>query len=239
MDVICVIPARYKSTRFPGKPLADINGDPLIQHVWNKCFDFTGDSNKIIVATDDDRIFKVCKDRGMLCEMTSPDCMTGTDRVAELAISMGIDTIVNVQGDEPLIDPRDIELVASEAKYYDICCGMCDILHEDDFRSPSIIKIVTTIDNKLMYASRSPIPTNKNFDFISAKKQVCIYGFSLSALKDFYKQSNKTHFEGIEDIEILRFLELGYSVQMVNVSNSSISVDSPEDLQRVKNALSI
>lgn len=235
MDLACIIPARYESTRFPGKPLANINGYPMIKHVWDKCFEFTGNKDNIFVATDDERIEKVCKDFSINTIMTSSKCLTGTDRVAEASRIIGANRVINVQGDEPLICAKDIALVAEQS--CDVCCGMCDILSESDFYSINVPKVVTDAKGNLLYMSRSPIPISKKEKFITAKKQVCIYGFSSKSLYDFCEQKKKTPLESIEDIEILRFLEMGYKVKMVQVSNSSIAVDEFSDIKRVEDAI--
>jgi len=195
------------------------------------------DSQVIWVATDDDRIAEHCKYHDMQYIMTSKEHPTGTDRVAEAYRKIGIKctTIINVQGDEPLIKPEDIKKVYDEhsENIYTPCCGMTKINSEVEFRNPNIIKVVTGIDNSLKYASRSPIPSNKQLDFKGAYKQVCIYAFSSGDLESFYN-TNKTPLEKIEDIEILRFLETGCPVKMVEVSDSSVAVDVLEDIKKVE-----
>lgn len=236
MNAVVMIPTRYESTRFPGKPLVDILGESLIYRVWRqctKCFSF----KDIYVATDDDRIKKHCQDLSIQYIMTSKNCLTGTDRVAEAykKIRKKYKTIINVQGDEPLIEPTDIEKIYEEhiKDIFTPCCGMTKIKNEEEFRNSNIIKIVTNISSNLIYASRAPIPSNKNSKFYSGFKQVCIYAFCPDDLETF-SLTGKTPLEKIEDIEILRFIECGRKVKMIEVSNSSISVDIPEDIMKVE-----
>ncbi|WP_260260065.1 3-deoxy-manno-octulosonate cytidylyltransferase [Vibrio intestinalis] len=237
-DYIIVIPARYKSSRFPGKPLVEINGKSMIERVWLRCC-LAVDKSIVFVATDDQRIFSHCKDKGIQVIMTSEDCLTGTDRVFEVSKHIDATTYINVQGDEPLLDPQDIIDVIELAKKNDsdVINAMCKITDENDFRSSTIPKVVTRPDGRLLYMSRGAIPTSKNLDFHAAYKQVCIYAFPKKSLQDFSSVKGKTPLESIEDIEILRFLELGYEINMLEVSSSSIAVDVPEDVTRVEREL--
>ncbi len=238
MDAVIVIPARYRSSRFEGKPLVSLRGRPMIARVWDRC---TGalPAEKIFVATDDDRIADVCRAEGIQVLMTGEDCLTGTDRVHQAAQQVSADIYINVQGDEPLLDPADITAVidAAEARPGRVVNAMCPIELEDDFRSTTVPKVVARPDGRLMYMSRAPIPTDKSHAFKGAMKQVCIYAFPPDALAAFAARDTKTPLEAIEDIEILRFLELGYEVDMVEVSGASIAVDVPEDVARVERAL--
>ena len=238
MSVKIIIPARYESSRFPGKPLADLLGKSLIQRVWERC-SLAVPSTDVFVATDDERIRKHCKGLGIQVLMTSSDCLTGTDRVYQACRNIKADVIVNVQGDEPLIRPDDITKIieAHQDSSINVHCGMCPILSEEDFRSPSVPKVVTRDDGRLLYMSRAAIPTDKNLSFRGAMKQVCIYAFSRKALEDFGGCQRKSALESIEDIEILRFFELGYDIGMVEVSDSSIAVDFPEDIERVNKVI--
>ena len=233
-EYLIVIPARYKSTRFPGKPLINIAGKSMLQRVYNKCLSITT-IDQIIVATDDSRIEDHCKLNKINVIRTSVDCLTGTDRVAEVAKLIPAKFYINVQCDEPLIDPLDIERIinAYRKKINVIYCAMTKINSDTEYFNKNIPKIVTRNDHTLMYISRSGIPTPKNDSFIPTMKQVCIYAFSNKHLKEFGVGKNKTKNEKIEDIEILRFLDLGYKVSMIEVSKSSIAVDTPEDLKKV------
>ena len=235
MNYIIVIPARYKSSRFPGKPLADICGKTMIQRVWEICISAIGEKN-VFVATDDKKIENHCLNLGIQVLITSESCLTGTDRLYEASRQIDADVYVNVQGDEPLIKPEDIKTVIDTSLKYpnDIVNAMCNINNEEEFRSVTIPKVVCRPDGRLLYMSRAPIPTGKAHEFISAKKQVCVYAYPKKALNEFGKNGAKGKLESIEDIEILRFLELGHEVKMVEVSDSSIAVDTPSDLERVQ-----
>ena len=238
MKTRIIIPARYKSSRFPGKPLVDILGKSLIQRVWQQCRLAVPECD-IFVATDDASICEHCRDIGVQVVMTSENCLTGTDRVHQASQKLDAEIIVNVQGDEPLISPDDITKIieAHRSKPDLVHCGMCPIISEEDFRSPSVPKVVCRDDGRLLYMSRAAIPTDKQLSFSKAMKQVCIYAFSQQALKDFAGYGRKSRIEAIEDIEILRFMEMGYDIEMVEVSESSIAVDFPEDVDRVVKAI--
>ncbi len=240
MKFAIIIPARYKSSRFPGKPLVDIQGKSLLRHVWDKCR-AAADVNSIYVATDDIRIKNHCEEQNINVLMTSSGCLTGTDRVYEASLSINAEYYINIQGDEPLIDPQDIQTIISSLKYVEkntLINAQCTISNQNDFFNVNIPKVVSDLKGNLLYISRAPIPYNKSEQFISAKKQVCIYGFTREQLFAFYNQRNKTPIEFIEDIEILRFLEMGFKIKMVDVSNSSIAVDIPSDIEIVKKIIS-
>ena len=236
--MVIIIPARYKSSRFPGKPLIEIAGKSMLRRVWEQCVKVFNKEN-VFVATDDYRIKKHCISHNMQFVMTSEKCLTGTDRVYESSLQIKSDIFINVQGDEPLIDPSDILAVFEEAKKNpgQIINAMCPIKNETEFRNTNIPKVVASLEGKLLYMSRAPIPTNKSLGFKKSMRQVCIYSFPIDSLRAFSERKEKTPLEKIEDIEILRFLEIGYSVQMVEVSGSSIAVDIPEDVAKVEVAL--
>ena len=195
--------------------------------------------DKVYVATDDHRIREVCEFYGIQVLMTSSDCLTGTDRIAECAKKIEADVYINVQGDEPLFNPKDLELFISSVKKYpgEILNGYCELNEESLFRSTTIPKVVFRPDGRLLYMSRSSIPSNKQHGFEKAWRQVCVYAFPRESLEDFSAVDRKTILEGIEDIEILRFLELGWDVRMIELSSDSIAVDTPEDVQRVEVAI--
>jgi len=233
-----IIPARYESSRFPGKPLAIISDKSMLQRVWEQSIQAISEQD-VYVATDDERIVSHCRHVGMQYIMTDATCMTGTDRVYQASKQIDADIYINVQGDEPLVEPSDIRRVMDAARNSPdkIINAMCPIDEEADFRNPSVPKVVVDPDGRLLYMSRSPIPTNKNHGFQSAMKQVCIYAFPKSALEQFASVKQKTPMEAIEDIEIIRFLEIGREVQMISVSTASIAVDFPDDVRRVEEAL--
>jgi 3-deoxy-manno-octulosonate cytidylyltransferase (CMP-KDO synthetase) len=211
----------------------------MIQRVWEKCAEATS-PDSVLVATDDDRIMKHCKDHKMQVLLTSNNCLTGTDRLCEVAQKRKAKVYINVQGDEPLISPEDIKAViqASQKEPKITINAMCQINEEADFRNPNVPKVITQKDGRLLYMSRAPIPTNKKLEFEKAMKQVCIYAYPRDVLIAFGSLKEKTPLESIEDLEILRLLELGYEVKMIEVSGSSVAVDTPDDLDKVVSLLS-
>ncbi len=233
-SVVIIIPARYQSSRFPGKPLVLLKGVPMIVRVAKICERVVGKEN-VYVATDSELIVKEVRRYGFRSLMTSEKSLTGTDRVAEAALKVHADTYVNVQGDEPLISPEDIQKVI-DLKIRNPDCvinAMTEFDPNDD--SINIPKAVTSESGDLLYISRSLIPGSKSLMLPELKyyKQVCCYALSLDELRKFKNFGRKSRLESIEDIEILRFFELGIKVKMAKVSNSSIAVDVPEDVNAV------
>lgn len=239
-DFVVVIPARYESSRLPGKPLIDLDGKSLIQRTYEQTCKAV-DAKLVYVATDDDRIKKHCKELNIQVIMTSSGCLTGTDRVAEFARQIEARTYINVQGDEPLMNPDDILKVINSAKENptEIINGFATITSKEHYRSATVPKVVFRSDYRLLYMSRSPIPGNKKGEFVKGWRQICVYAFPNASLLDFSKQNCKTMLENEEDIEILRFLELGYEVRMIELSTDSIAVDTQEDAEKVRNFLKI
>ncbi|WP_354623226.1 3-deoxy-manno-octulosonate cytidylyltransferase [Psychromonas sp. MME2] len=228
-----IIPARFKSSRFPGKPLVDICGKPMIQHVWERCVSAVGLA-KVYVATDDHRISDAAMSFGAQVVMTSDNCLTGTDRLAEANHTLDLDFVINVQGDEPLINPDDIRMVRDRfLQTGNITNAMCRIHSKEEFFSLTVPKVVTSKSGKLLYMSRGGVPLNKAGEFKEGWKQVCIYAFSREQLNFFASNAKKTPLEQHEDIEILRFLENDYQIDMVQVESGSIAVDVPTDLDVV------
>jgi 3-deoxy-manno-octulosonate cytidylyltransferase (CMP-KDO synthetase) len=240
MKYAVVIPARYQSGRFPGKPLIDLLGKPMIQHVWELCCKAVG-SEHVYIATDSELIKNKAEYFGAKVIMTSDTCMTGTDRLAEANKTLDCDFIINVQGDEPLIKPADINTLiqAYLATPHTVINAMCAIKDEAEFRSFNVPKVVTSKSGRLLYMSRSPIPITKSNDYHFGYKQVCIYVFSKVHLEFFSLHTEKTPTEQVEDIEILRFLENDIQVQMIEVKTSSAAVDVPADVAKVITLLSV
>lgn len=241
MKIIGLIPARYKSSRFPGKPLAKILDKPMIIWVCERSVQALGNEN-VFVATDDERIAKVVNDYGYNYIMTAEDHLTGTDRLAEVATIIDADIYINIQGDEPLINHDDINKVKNVKIEYPnlIVNGMAPLLEVEDPEDVNIPKVIVNLNNDLVYMSRSAIPGIKSKDNAKRpdyKKQVCIYAFNQKELLAFSNQKAKTPLESFEDIEILRFLELGYQIRMVETSGSSLAVDNPPDIQKVEKAI--
>ena len=234
MKYYLVIPARYNSKRFPGKPLVDICGIPMIIRTYNQCKKIV-EKSKILVATDDKRIQKVCEKEKIKVVMTSKKCLTGTDRIAEVAKKFKADFYLNVQGDEPLCNPTDIKKLLNEAKKNPktIINGYTEIKDKKLFYSGHIPKVVFRKDGRLLYQSRAPIPTTKDKKFIKAWRQVCIYSLPYKSLIIFKSVKKKTTLEQLEDCELLRFLELGHEVKMIKMSDKSIAVDTKKNLDEV------
>ncbi len=238
MNPAIVIPARWQSSRFPGKPLAVIAGKPMLDRVYERCVRAL-DPSRVFVATDSDRIFAHCERAGMGVVMTSEACLTGTDRVHEAAAQIDADVYLNVQGDEPLVDPADIRAVLREWEAHPnaVVNAMCRIAAARDYLNRNVPKVVAAPDGRLLYMSRAPVPTDKNGAFCGGMRQVCVYAFPREALARFAAHGAKTPLEKIEDIEILRFLELGIDVRMLTVGAASLAVDIPEDIERVEAAI--
>ena len=238
MSYIVVIPARFQSGRLPGKPLVNLCGVPMIVRTYRQCIKVVP-AELVYVATDDDNIRAVCEKHGIQVVMTANNCLTGTDRVAEVSQKIEVDTYINVQGDEPVFNPDDLtELInAAEKNPKDVINGYCLIKDEALFRSSSVPKVVMRPDGRLLYMSRAPIPTNKGLAFIKSWRQVCAYAFPKKGLEAFSSRTSKTELEAIEDIEILRFLELGWDIRMVSMSDLSVAVDIPEDIIRAEAAI--
>ncbi len=241
-DFLVVIPARYASTRFPGKALADLGGTTVLR----RCHDrvrLAVDAERIIVATDDERIADECRAHGMRFEMTSGACLTGTDRVAEVAGRVPASWYVNVQGDEPFLDPEGLRttIEATRIATHDVSVinACATIVDEADFRSTTVPKVVTDAQGRLLYMSRAAIPTTKRLEFRGARRQVGLYAFRPDALRAFAARDTKTPLEALEDIEILRFLEMGIGVRMIEVESVGIAIDTPEDLDRARRYLGL
>ncbi|MDP5254338.1 MULTISPECIES: 3-deoxy-manno-octulosonate cytidylyltransferase [unclassified Vibrio] len=234
MKFAVVIPARYQSSRFPGKPLVSILGKPMIQRVWEQCCQAV-DASQVYVATDSDKIADAVKRFGGQVVMTSENCLTGTDRLAEANLTLDCDFLVNVQGDEPVIDPENIKkVIRLYQETGNITNAYSEIKTEEEFRSFTVPKTVVSKGGQLLYMSRSPIPVTKDNVFKKAYKQVCVYAFGRDDLTFFSSMKEKTPLEQIEDIEILRFVESDIPVSMVEVPSGTLAVDVPEDVNKVE-----
>jgi len=234
-----VIPARFDSSRLPGKPLIDLCGKSMIKRTWERCVKVLP-SERVYIATDSDVIKAHCSDFTTQVIMTSKDCLTGTDRVAEANETLALDMVINVQGDEPIIEPDEILAVINYAleNQGSIVNAFAVIDDESEFRSLTIPKVVMTPQKNLLYMSRAAIPSSKSAIFDFAFKQICIYAFPKEALKIFKSYGKKTPLESIEDIEILRFIELGLPVKMVEVSGRSMAIDVDNDVVKVRKIIS-
>jgi 3-deoxy-D-manno-octulosonate cytidylyltransferase len=242
IKTLCIIPARYGSSRFKGKPLAKIDGVPMIKRTYIQAVK-SKTIDAIVVATDDNRIFSFCESENMSVILTSNNCLTGTDRVAEVAKHKNYsdyDFYINIQGDEPIIDPIVIDqLVSAYIKYGDnyIAYNLYKKIENiSEVNSNSIIKVVVNEDNELMYMSRLAVPYSKSNLLPAYKMQVPAYGYTSTALDVFSKYS-KTINEQFEDVELLRFIDLGYKLKMIETNAVSISVDFPEDVLKIEKHL--
>ena len=237
MKIIIVIPARLKSSRFPEKPIKKILGIPMIIRVARICEKIIKRDN-IIIATDSNKILRLVEEYKFKGMLTSKNCLTGTDRVSEIASKVHANIYVNVQGDEPLILPKDIKKII-EAKIKNknkVICGYSEISNDINPKSNSIPKVVMNEKNELIYISRSLIPGSKK-KLTKYNKQVCIYAFNKEELNLFINFKRKSKIEYLEDIEILRFYEFNKKILMVKTSGNSIAVDYPSDIKKVEKKL--
>lgn len=243
--IVAVIPARFESSRFPGKALADLAGRPMVEHVYRRAASAPG-VDAVVVATDDERVVAAVIGFGGVCRMTSPSHRTGTDRIAEVAVDLTCDIIVNVQGDEPLIEPAMIEeviapLEADPALSMSTLCRR--IADPEDYTSPHVVKVVTNRDGDALYFSRAPIPFTRLAAAPAstvghAYKHIGIYGYRRPFVGTF-AQLPHTPLETLESLEQLRALEHGVRIRVVETQHDSIGVDTPEDLERVRRQLMI
>lgn len=231
--ILGVIPARFHSTRFPGKALAPIWGKPMIQHVWeraSRCALLTD----LLVATDDARIAAAARSFGAKTVMTSPEHTSGTDRAAEAAAATSAEVIVNIQGDEPLIDPAAIGLAISTL--LDVpSCRMATlkrrIARPEEVENPNVVKVVTSLDGWALYFSRSPIPANRGGGAVYWK-HIGLYVYRRDLLLS-YSSLPRGPLEETEKLEQLRALENGIGIRVAETDYDTIGVDTPEDLEAV------
>ena len=237
MNVVCIIPSRYASTRLPGKPLLDIAGKPMIQHVVERVRQARRPS-RVIVATDDERIAEAVRSFGGEARMTAADHPTGTDRLAEVAATLPeMDLVLNIQGDEPLIPPQTIdELVAA----FDDCpdlpmATLMTPMTEAETNNPAAVKVVASLDGHALYFSRSLIPYPRN----RGPEQRCFKHIGVYAYRrDFllrFAALPPSPLEVTESLEQLRALENGYRIRVIETPFRSIGVDTPADLEEVRN----
>jgi 3-deoxy-manno-octulosonate cytidylyltransferase (CMP-KDO synthetase) len=238
MTVLAILPARYGSTRFPGKPLTAIAGKPMIQHVWERT---RGASrvDEVVVATDDERIKQACEGFGAKVEMTREDHPTGTDRLAEVAARHAHDVIVNVQGDEPLIEGFVID-AAVEALLGDESAAMSTIVHRAEmaaYDDPNRVKVVLDAAGFALYFSRAPIPYRRKDTGIAPLQHVGLYVYRRDFLLEIVELP-RSPAEQAEELEQLRALENGYRIRAAEIEGwSSVPVDVPEDVPIVEAVL--
>lgn len=239
MKIIGIIPARYNSSRFPGKALSDIHGKPMVWWVYQAAKKVTK-FDEVYIATDDDKIRVVCEQLSLKVMMTSKNHPTGTDRIGEVARKIKADLYVNVQGDEPLLEPFTIEqaIIPFTKGGIDFCVAnlMTEIKKMTELINASVPKVVVNKNGDAIFFSRFPIPYPKGTSDIRHFKQVCVYVFTPEALRKFCSLERGI-LERSEDIEILRFIEHDMNVRMIEVKQEPIGVDTPADLERVREIL--
>ena len=243
VKIIGIIPARFASTRFPGKPLALIAGKPLIQHVVEQC-QKAKSLAEVVVATDDERIAASAR---QFCrvEMTRADHPSGSDRIAEVAERVPCDAVVNIQGDEPLIDPAVIEAVAGALARNEMSTAATPIKNLGEYDNPNVVKVVVNAGGQALYFSRRTIPylreaasrpVNEQLAAFPFLKHLGIYGFRRETLLRLVKYP-VSPLENAEKLEQLRALDNGIQIAVVKVNYDSIGVDMPEDVARVEEIL--
>lgn len=242
MRTIAVIPARYASTRFPGKPLADIGGQTMIQRVYNQV-NHAQSVSEVIVATDDERIEKEVRSFGGNVVMTSSDHVSGTDRCAEVMQNIsGFDIVVNIQGDEPFVDPLQIDLLVScfQNAETQIATLIKKITNQDELENPNRPKVIIDKNEFALYFSRQPLPYAKGLKKTEWLEKgtyfshIGIYGFHTHVLQEITKLA-PSFLENTEGLEQLRWLENGYKIKTALSHHDNDAVDTPEDLVLLKN----
>jgi 3-deoxy-manno-octulosonate cytidylyltransferase (CMP-KDO synthetase) len=251
MKILAVIPARWASTRFPGKPTADILGKPMVQWVSEQV-QKSNLVNDVVIATDDKRIYDVVLQFGGNAVMTLPNHQSGTDRAAEVAKKFDCDIVVNVQGDEPLIPPENIDLVIKpllNSTELQVSTLMIGIINQKEMFDPNICKVVVDKEGYALYFTRAPIPYNRDSSIVDnmpiienvllqtlGYKHIGIYAYRKSFLLKISKLK-VSRLEFLEKLEQLRILEYGYSIMVTETTLNSIGVDRPEDLVSVETVM--
>ncbi len=245
MKILGIIPSRFASTRFPGKPLVDIDGKSMIQRVYEQCVK-SKRLFKVVIATDDDRILNHVLDFGGNAIMTSPQHLSGTDRCAEIVKkeeASDWSVVINIQGDEPYIHPDQIDLLCStfDSAETQISTLVKKITTTDELFNHNNVKVVLNKKNEAIYFSRSPIPYNRNFPeqewlkHSTYYKHIGIYGYRSDVLLEIAELA-KTNLEMTESLEQLRWIENAYVIKAAITSLDSIAIDTPEDLAKVKSS---
>jgi 3-deoxy-manno-octulosonate cytidylyltransferase (CMP-KDO synthetase) len=258
MPITGVIPARYASTRLPGKPLVSIAGKPLIQWVWEAACQVVL-LDEILVATDDQRIANVVEEFGGTAIMTDPECPSGTDRIAEALQGHNASIVVNIQGDEPLLDPLTVQSAIRgllDDPKASVASAMVAFDNEEDWRNPSMVKVLTDAEDRAILFSRAPVPDMSRLSaeerriifsgqwpesfpgeaegrIVRPMKHLGLYVYRRAALDEIVSRPVSA-LEWIEKLEQLRFLEAGHKIRMVEVREESRGVDTPEDVLAVE-----
>lgn len=243
MSTTAVIPARLSSSRLPRKVLADIGGRPLIWHVWSRVRQ-AKKIDEVFIATDSVEVADAATGFGAQVLMTSPDCQSGTERIASVIDQLDGELILNVQGDEPLIDPAMLDAMAAKWK-----AAPCDLITPvyiieklEDLASSNVVKVIRAFDGRALYFSRTPIPYIRDFPFETWLAHtrywghIGVYGYRREVLTG-YADLPQSPLEHLERLEQLRFLEAGYSIQTVETEYHAVSVDVADDLEKVRQIL--
>jgi 3-deoxy-manno-octulosonate cytidylyltransferase (CMP-KDO synthetase) len=235
LKALAVIPARYASTRLPGKPLVEIAGKTMTEHVYGRAQQ-AASVDEVLVATDHEGIFRVVQAFGGDVVMTSANHQSGTDRIAEAVRDRDVDIVVNVQGDEPLLDPREIDLVVEPLRA-DSSLMMSTlataIQDPRDVQDPGVVKVVVDRRSRALYFSRLPIPFYRSGNDGPHFKHVGLYAYRKSFLLE-YAKLEPTPLERAEALEQMRVLENGHAIYVAFSDHDAVSVDTPEDLERVR-----
>jgi 3-deoxy-manno-octulosonate cytidylyltransferase (CMP-KDO synthetase) len=237
MNVVGVIPARFQSSRLPGKPLSDILGKPMIQHVYESAAR-SRTLDDLIVATDDERVWEAVTAFGGKVAMTSAAHTNGTDRVAEVIADLDVGVVVNIQGDEPFVHPGMIDEIITpllENPSLPMCTSMHEVTAPEDFENPAVVKVVCDLAGNALYFSRSLIPYPRRNSEHRVFEHIGLFAYRKEFLLA-YARLQPTPLESLESLEQLRALEHGYRIKMVETKQDYIplSVDTPEDLEKAR-----
>ncbi|WP_456392085.1 3-deoxy-manno-octulosonate cytidylyltransferase [Persephonella sp.] len=236
---VIIIPARKGSTRLKNKLLLQVKGKPVIRWTAENCLKVKN-ADRVIVATDSEEIASIFDGSPVEAVLTPSDLKSGSDRVAYVARDIDADRIINVQGDEPLLDPSDIQKVIEGLSEADVTTLSYPITDEEDYINPNVVKVVTDKNGYALYFSRSPIPFYRDIDFTQmingfknpVKKHIGVYGYRKEVLMDFAYRLEPSDYEQIEKLEQLRLLENGYRIKVLPAEKDSLGIDTEEDFKR-------
>jgi len=239
---VIVIPAREGSTRLKEKLLIKVGGKAVIQWTVENCLKVP-DVEKVVVATDSERIANLLKDYPVEVFMTPSDLNSGSDRVAYVSKNLNTDKVINVQGDEPLLDPMDIHKVIKGLDNAPVSTLSYPISSEEEYKNPNVVKVVVNSEGYALYFSRSPIPYIRDTNFTDipqgvVKKHIGVYGYRKDTLMDFAYKLKPSVLEQVEKLEQLRLLENGYRIKVLQADRDTLGIDTQEDLERFKTFVS-
>lgn len=238
LKVIAMIPARYAASRFPGKLMQDLNGKTVIRRTYEAAIN-TGLFDQVYVVTDSEVIFSEISENGGNAIMSKEEHECGSDRIAEAVENMDVDIVVNVQGDEPMIDKESLRRVlevfrGKDADKIDLASLKTPLIHKKDIENPNFVKVITNKNDFALYFSRSPIPYPRDENSgVTWFKHVGIYAFRKQALLDFHRLP-MLKLEASEKIEAIRYLEYGKNIKMVETNVKGLGIDTPEDLEAAR-----